>query len=140
MLCAASCIKTKKQEEIPELWKMILDENYEVSSENSNLPQTENSNLPQTENSNLPQTENFDPTRISSVDGRRLDDSQTLALRHSVAGFAKIIKLRYTMEDPYSLYFTLIFGQINYHHLNFLCFNEQDPTYLYLYLKSVSSS
>ena len=71
---------------------MILDENYEVSSENSNLPQTENSNLPQTENSNLAQTENFDPTRITSVDGRRLDDSQKLALRHSVTGFAKIIK------------------------------------------------
>ena len=84
MLCAASCIKTKKQEEIPELWKMILDENYELSSENSDLPQIENSNLLQ--------TENFDPTRISSVDGRRLDDSQKFALRNSVAGFAKIIK------------------------------------------------
>ena len=68
MQTAAVSLKTRKEEEIPELWRMILDDGYISSNAESRILDGER----------------LDANRISQVDGRTLDYSQKAALLKSI--------------------------------------------------------
>lgn len=68
MQTAAVSLKTRKEEEIPELWRMILDDGYISGNAESRILDGER----------------LDANRISQVDGRNLDYSQKGALLKSI--------------------------------------------------------